>query len=322
MTHWTARTTRAYRAGMIAPENYIHNAPWLQTAPADAEKRQNMSLAGIYRQLGIATIVVLAAVLPFAVTFALALGSSWDPPHLVVVLTSFAVTALACGLAYFLFHLLQGRQLRRELRCLAVEIEEAEGSRETSAFDSAWDHAVRLLRAAPVDSVTRQVERVAALHPNIEAALARNPPQAGKGREPLIERNDPVLGKLRYRSDVLYWRGRVPFAPLDRKLAVDLGNDADGLFARQRGWYQELERRYASLQPEIRRTLQSDAPRAESLEELQLDRVNFPDHPTADVDFALGYTSRSTRWAYWVSLRDWKTVCAERVPKRSWKSEL
>ena len=100
---------------------------------------------------------------------------------------------------------------------------------------------------------------------------------------------------------------------------MDVGDDDEGLFARQRAWYQELERRYPAMQAEIEQLVRSSSRCAEAFDRLQLDRINFPDHPTDDVDFALGYTSTSTRWAYWVLIENWKPVGLDRVRKKIWE---
>jgi hypothetical protein len=133
-----------------------------------------------------------------------------------------------------------------------------------------------------------------------------------------LTRTDPVFGELRYYPEILYWRGRVLFSPLNREVSVDLGDDDEGLFAKQRAWYKELERRYPTIQAEIEQLVQSSSRCSETFDRLQLDRVNFPDHPTEDVDFALGYTSSSTRWAYWITVESWKPAELERVGKKIW----
>jgi hypothetical protein len=133
-----------------------------------------------------------------------------------------------------------------------------------------------------------------------------------------IKRIDPVFGEVRYNPEILYWRGRVLFAPLDREVAVDVGDDDEGPFASQRAWYQELEQRYPALQSEVQQVVQSSPSCSETFDRLQLDRINFPDHPTEDVEFALGYTSTSARWAYWVTVENWTPVSLVRVRKKIW----
>lgn len=139
----------------------------------------------------------------------------------------------------------------------------------------------------------------------------------GKPQEQL-KRTDPVFGELRYYPEICYWRGRVIFAPFNQEVEVDVGDDDDGLFTNQRAWYQELEQRYPALQSEIQQVVQSSRRCSETFDRLQLERINFPDHPTEDVDFALGYTSTSTRWAYWVTVESWKPVSLARVRKKIW----
>jgi hypothetical protein len=124
---------------------------------------------------------------------------------------------------------------------------------------------------------------------------------------------------LRYAPEILYWLGRVWFPPLNREVFVDLGEDDEGLFARQRALYQELERRYPMLQSDIEQLVQSSPRCSDTFDRLQLDRINFPDEVTEDVAFALGYTSTVTHWAYWVSIEDWKPAFLTRVKKKDWK---
>jgi len=261
-------------------------------------------------------------VLPFLVAPLLANAATrlgWSAPHLVLILISFSLTVVACVLLYVPFRSMGERQLRLGLERVRRAIGEAESDGSPSGFDDAWDQALALHRSFPVDSVEDLIQRLAAEHPDIERALERNPPRPTKGQRLTIRRNDPVLGELRYAPAILYWRGRVPFAPLGQMITVDVGNDGEGLFARQRVWYQELECRYDALQPQIALLLQSESPGAETLDRLRLDRVNFPDHPTEDPTLALGYKSPATRWAYWVSVENWKPLEVERVRKSVWE---
>ena len=281
-----------------------------------------MSPVGFHQKLGIATALVVGAVLPFLFAPLLAKAAirlGWSAPHLVVILISFGLTVVACVLLYVPFRWMGQRRLRLGLERVQRAIGEAESDGSPSAFDDAWDQALELHRSFPFESVEGLIQRLAAEHPDIERALDRKPPRPSKPQRLTIPRNDPILGELRYVPEILYWRGRVPFAPLGQMITVDVGNDGEGLFARQRGWYQELERRYDALQPQIAQLLQSESPSAETFDRFRLDRVNFPDHPTEDPTLALGYKSPATRWAYWVSVENWKPLEVDRVRKSVWE---
>jgi len=123
-----------------------------------------------------------------------------------------------------------------------------------------------------------------------------------------IRRTDPQFGKLRYLRDARFWEGHAGFTPIGTEVEVLIPGEPSGPTDQQRAFFDDLQKRYDSLWPELHKVLEAEARR------LEIDSREFvlvctdlpaPGVTSADCDWALSYETKPSSWHFTVRMTAW-----------------
>lgn len=124
-----------------------------------------------------------------------------------------------------------------------------------------------------------------------------------------IRIKDSRFGNLRYLRDARFWEGQAAFVPTHTVVEVLISGEPSGPTEQQRVFFNELEQRYNSLWPEVRKRLETEAQRAQidGAREFILVCVDFPPAGSigSDPEWALSYETDPRSWHFTVRMTGW-----------------
>lgn len=123
-----------------------------------------------------------------------------------------------------------------------------------------------------------------------------------------LRRHDPRLGALRYLRDARIWEGRTSFRPIGREIELLVRGEDGGPTAVQRMFFDEVENRYESLWPTIKKKLAAEALSVgATAETFELVAVSVPTEPGERAEWELSYESRPRSWHFTVQMEGWRS---------------
>lgn len=124
-----------------------------------------------------------------------------------------------------------------------------------------------------------------------------------------IRIKDSRFGNLRYLRDARFWEGQAAFVPTHTVVEVLISGEPSGPTEQQRVFFDELEQRYNSLWPEVRKRLETEAQRAQidGAREFILVCVDLPPAGSigSDPEWALSYETDPRSWHFTVRMTGW-----------------
>lgn len=122
-----------------------------------------------------------------------------------------------------------------------------------------------------------------------------------------IRKTDPQFGKIRYLRDARFWEGHAAFSPIAAEVEVLIPGEPSGPADEQRAFFDDIQKRYDLLWPDVLKVLDTEALRVESDgREFVLVCVDLP-APSGggDCEWALSYETKPPSWHFTVQMKGW-----------------